>query len=70
MEKAFALPSVDGIFNTVQDVCVCVCMCVCVNQMEMKQRKAIKDRKPVTPSSLTSLEQVGFRNWEISQKSL
>ena len=77
VEKAFALPSADGILNTAENVCVCVCVCLCVrerewvNQMEMKQRNAIKDRKPVTPSSLTySLEQVSFRSWELSQKSL
>ena len=73
MEEAFALPSADRILNTAENMCVCVCVCVyeCVNQMEMKQRNAIKDRKPVTPSSLTySLEQVSFRSWEISQKSL
>ena len=30
MEKAFALPSADGILNTAENVCVCVCVYVCV----------------------------------------
>ena len=34
MEKAFALPSADGILNTAENVCVCVCVCVSVCEKE------------------------------------
>ena len=55
MEKAFALPSVDGIFNTVQDVCVCECVCVCVCESNGNEAKKGHQGQEASNPKLTDI---------------